>query len=300
MRWHRLSVVSFGVLALCTGCCHKCRTCAPPCPPPGPVVGAPPGAPPGPVVSPSNAPPPPTYGPRYYQPPVSSAQPPVGNNQRYYQPPVASNTPRDPGASTDWRAAPDNESRKPESQAPARLLPPPADDPKTSVMPPVTDEVEQAKKNLDDDLTPLEIGAYKPVDKDLFTGRQPFGGGWKWLKQHGFRTALYLKAPNADDTASKTNATSAGLNYLVLNVSPETLNRQLVEEFGRIVTDQQVRKLYVYDLNGMATGTMWYLHLALNEKQSNARARALLFGLRERDDDNNDWWLAINRLLPPP
>lgn len=319
MLWHRWSLASVGLLSLCAGCfCHRCRTYAPPCPPPGAVVAPPPGAvvapPPGaggPVTVPANSPPPPTYGPRYYQPPVGSAQPPVSNGQRYYQPPVASNaptTPRDPGVNDDyWRPVP-NDARKLDSQPPnPRTLPNP-DDAKARVMPPVPDEPEPAKKSQGDDLTPGDIGGFTRVNDNVFTGRQPFDAGWTWLKQHGFRTALYLKAPDADDTASKTNATSAGLNYLVLNVSPQTLNRALVERFGRLVSDKESYPVYVYDLsgmNGMARGTMWYLHFALNENRSDARALALQLGLREDDEDTKSWWLAINNLLkngpkPPP
>jgi protein tyrosine phosphatase (PTP) superfamily phosphohydrolase (DUF442 family) len=147
---------------------------------------------------------------------------------------------------------------------------------------------------------PPDIPQYSLVYDKVAAGLQPFPEGFAWLKNHGYRTVLYVRAAGEDDTAVRTEVESKGIKYLTLEVSASTLNRELVREFSRSIGDSRDQPIFVCDRKGMLAGSLWYLHFRMSENQTDtqARARATRLGLKEdAAGDYADLWLAINQVL---
>ena len=83
-----------------------------------------------------------------------------------------------------------------------------------------------------------------------------------------------------------------------VEVSPQTLNKSVVDSFNLIVTDKAQAPLFVYDKDGTLAGGLWYLHFRtadhLNDAEARQKARQL--GLKE-DGDSKMMWLAIQKYL---
>ena len=135
------------------------------------------------------------------------------------------------------------------------------------------------------------------------SGMKPLLEGLDWLKAKGYRTVLHLKQPGESDSADRAVIESHGLKYLSLEVSPETLSRQHVDAFQRIVSDKANQPLFVYDRDGSLAGPLWYLKFRLADRESDevARLRAARLGLSESPTGNQQtMWVAVQKLLSQP
>jgi protein tyrosine phosphatase (PTP) superfamily phosphohydrolase (DUF442 family) len=132
------------------------------------------------------------------------------------------------------------------------------------------------------------------------SGQQPFPDGATWLKEHGYKTVLHIRGPNETDNAAKQLFEKRGLIYLSLEVSPQTLTKDVVERFNQIVGDEKNRPLFVFDKNSSLAGGMWYLHFrtAMDMSDEKARAESSRLGFRQDLDDNHrDMWIAVQNYL---
>jgi protein tyrosine phosphatase (PTP) superfamily phosphohydrolase (DUF442 family) len=148
---------------------------------------------------------------------------------------------------------------------------------------------------------PVGIPQFAMARERVASGQRPLlDDGLDWLQANGYRTVLHLKRPDTDDSADRRQVEKRGLKYLSLDVSPQTLTRQVVDEFNRLVADSAAQPLFVYDRDGALAGGLWYLHFRTAEQATDdvARVRAGALGLREdRDDAHREMWLAVQRLL---
>lgn len=226
--------------------------------------------------------------------------PPSQNGQRFYEPPklTAPLPPASQPKSDEWKpAAPAPKERS----SRARLMPPPPDsgaDKKPST--PQADADAQKQPDKASTEFPADIPRYTLVEEGVATGLEPFPEGIDWLASHGYRTVLYLHSADTDPESARKAFEAKGLKFRSLEVSPQSLTRDLVQEFSRLTQDEASRPLFIYDRDGMLTGTMWYLHFRLTERlsQEEAKKRASRLGLKEDTDDRyTDLWIAINRVL---
>jgi protein tyrosine phosphatase (PTP) superfamily phosphohydrolase (DUF442 family) len=121
--------------------------------------------------------------------------------------------------------------------------------------------------------------------------------GLEWLKDNGYRMALYVRAPSeSDDADRKQFEDKLGMKFASLVVSPEALSLDVVDQFNAIVADPANRPLFVYDKDGALAGALWYLHFRMIDQMSDedARTAAGRIGLKE---ENKDLWLAIQKIL---
>jgi protein tyrosine phosphatase (PTP) superfamily phosphohydrolase (DUF442 family) len=194
------------------------------------------------------------------------------------------------------------------SSAGARLLPPEtAQAQATTPTPPVMTENRRPEASQDardkplPSRLPVGISQFAMVKDKVASGARPLlDDGLDWLKEHGYRTVLHLMQPGEDDTADRKQVEKRGLQYMSLEVSPDTLTRKTVDEFSRIVGDAAGYPLFVYDRDGALAGGVWYLHFRLVDQMPDdtARVRASGLGLREdRDGAQRAIWLAVQKLL---
>lgn len=296
-RWIPLAASVAIVMAGLSGCrCHTCNRCPPSCPT---TVNAPPvvvpraqyyqpqaGPCPGCDRSPSNvAVPPPTFGQVPAAPPISSPAPPVVAER----PATGTWQPVQPSRPDRRPPAPSEDSNR------AKLnIPEPMDRP-----PPPPEDVDATRTPPRGDLS-AEIPQFEQVYERVAAGLQPFPDGFQLLASRGYRSVLHIRRDSEDSTALRTTVESKGMKYQDLVVSPQTLNREMVDRFSRLVGDSGLHPIFVFDRKGQLAGALWYLHFRLNDglPEAEARKRAVRLGLDEEPQgENADLWLAINRIL---
>lgn len=255
----------------------------------GPVPGAPVPAgvavpPPGSVVAPPTAPVP--FAPGATASPGGLAPPSQAIQQNNYIPPGAPPAPTPPPAVSGVQleqpeaTTPNTESRSYTPQTPE---------------PPMARDNRGASPVL-----PVDIPQFAAVKTNIASGQEPFAGGIDWLKSHGYRTALHIRSPGEDDSAARKQFEQRGLRYLSLELSPQTLSRQSVDPFNRMVGDANNLPLFVYDKDGSLAGALWYLYFRLVDHATEAKAReeAERLGFKqERSDAHLKMWLAVQNLL---
>jgi hypothetical protein len=147
---------------------------------------------------------------------------------------------------------------------------------------------------------PVDIPRFAIVKPRIAGGNEPYPEGVKWLSKRGYRAALHLRAPGEDDTADRRLFEQNGLRYLSLQVSPQTLSRDLLEEFNRLVGEANNLPLFVYDKDSTLAGGLWYLHFRVVDKQSDEKAReeAEHLGFKQSEPGpSKTMWIAVQKLL---
>jgi protein tyrosine phosphatase (PTP) superfamily phosphohydrolase (DUF442 family) len=146
---------------------------------------------------------------------------------------------------------------------------------------------------------PVGIPQFAMAKKRVASGQRPSLEGLDWLASNGYRTALHLRSPGQDDSSDRKMFTQRGIRYVSLEVSPETLSRDVVDQFNHLVSDAGDQPLFVYDKDGTLAGGLWYLHFRTAEGASaeDALARATRLGLREDTPEGKRMLLAVQQYL---
>jgi protein tyrosine phosphatase (PTP) superfamily phosphohydrolase (DUF442 family) len=290
MNGRSLGLSAAFILALVTGagcshCCQRPRAYADPATPwcpscrggaaaPGPSVAPPEPRPlPGPAGAPSGALPAPPPEARGYQPF------PPESPQYTWRPP----------ADTGIRLSP------PEPVVPAG--PPQSAEPPRAEVPPRPEVREEPRPSP---ALPSGIPQFAVARAGVASGLKPSLEGLEWLRSNAYRAVLHVRQPGEDDTAERRQIEKLGLRYQSLELSPQTLAREVVEQFNQIVSDTSQQPLFVYDRDGMLAGSLWYLHfrIASQDTDEAARLKAARLGLKENaGGDNSEMWLAIQKYL---
>jgi hypothetical protein len=139
------------------------------------------------------------------------------------------------------------------------------------------------------------------VKDKIASGLKPTQEGVDWLNANGYVAVLYLHPPGADDSAERRRIENTrAVKYMSLEVSPQTLSKDTVDQFNKIVGDAASQPLFVYDNDGVLAGGLWYLYFRLvdNLPDDKARREAARLGLRETGGDEEiAMWLAVQKYL---
>jgi protein tyrosine phosphatase (PTP) superfamily phosphohydrolase (DUF442 family) len=252
-----------------------------PAPPPGVFQGAPSVV----LASPSLPPPSP--------PPASPipTTPPAGPTI----PGGASLPPKDAIARVENRWQPSDSGIQLGAPEPA-TNPEPKDTPR--LYPPAKTEEPPVNKSATN--LPVGIPQFATAMDDIAAGLRPsLDDGLDWLQARGFKTVVQIRLPGQNDGTDRKQVDKRGMKYLSLEVSPQSLTKETVEEFSRIVGDASAKPLFIYDRDGSLAGGLWYLHfrMVLQLSDDVARVRAGALGLRENSGGHRDMWLAIQKYL---
>jgi protein tyrosine phosphatase (PTP) superfamily phosphohydrolase (DUF442 family) len=188
---------------------------------------------------------------------------------------------------------------------PGPVVPPaplPSGDPGARLQQPeIGENTQPLKPKEETPAQPVDVPQFAEVKPGVASGQKPFAEGLNWLKDKGYRTVLHVRAPGEDDTAARRQFEAKGFRYLSLEVSPQTLNREIVDQFNRIVGDPANRPLFVYDRDSSLAGGLWYLHFRIVDGLSNdkATAQAAALGLNPDADGgpHKAMWLALQSYL---
>lgn len=253
---------------------------------PAPVAPAPvapggptpfPTVPQYPAAVPSNPPPPPA--PNQFSPPPNGLPGAGGKIESNWQP-------------TDARSPSPFEGR-------VLLSPPEPDDPKEAQKRAEAPPAEVGSK-LPSTSLPVGIAQFAQVTPKVSAGLRPSDEGLDWLKTNNYRTVVHLRLPGENDAADRKEVELRGLTYVSLEVSPNLLIKETVDEFVRLGRDPNQQPVFVYDRDGALAGGLWYLWLRLVEESPEdvARIRARSLGLREdREGAHRDMWQSAQRYV---
>jgi protein tyrosine phosphatase (PTP) superfamily phosphohydrolase (DUF442 family) len=193
------------------------------------------------------------------------------------------------------------ESPRPPSQGndSARLSPPSTPEPPIASVPsPPAREPMGGTPAL-----PVDIPQFALARPRVAAGQQPFPDGVAWLHANGYRTVLHVHKPGEDTAAARRQFEKYGLKYISLSVSPQLLVKDAVDQFNKMVSDENNLPLFVYDRDGSLAGGLWYLYfrMAQGATEERARSEAARLGFKEdRDDEHRTMWLAIQNFLKTP
>jgi protein tyrosine phosphatase (PTP) superfamily phosphohydrolase (DUF442 family) len=196
---------------------------------------------------------------------------------------------------SNWQPA---EARSP-FEGRVLLSPPEPDDSKDTqkrAYPPQVEAGKQPSAPL-----PVGIAQFAQVSPKISSGLRPaFDEGLEWLKSNNYRTVVHLRLPGENDDADRKEVEKRGLKYASLEVSPNLLTKETVDEFVKLVRDPQQLPVFVYDRDGALAGGLWYLWFRLVEESPDdvARIRARSLGLREdREGAHRDMWQSVQRYI---
>lgn len=147
---------------------------------------------------------------------------------------------------------------------------------------------------------PTGIADFVRVKDNVYSGLKPNLDGLSWLKKNNYKAVLRLRKPTDTDEADQPLVEQQGLKFVSLSVAPETLDRNLIDQFNEVVSNPGNQPILVYDKDGSLAGAMWYLHFRTVEllKDDEARLRARKHGLRENGDGEQvALWLAVQKYL---
>jgi protein tyrosine phosphatase (PTP) superfamily phosphohydrolase (DUF442 family) len=146
---------------------------------------------------------------------------------------------------------------------------------------------------------PVGIPQFAQVKKGVASGLRPILDGLDWLANNGYRTALHVHLPGQDDSSDRRQFEQRGLRFVSLAVSPETLSRDVVDQFNHAVNDVGNQPLFVYDQDGNLAGALWYLYFRTAEGagDEDARIRAARLGFRTDTPEGRDMLLAVQKYL---
>jgi protein tyrosine phosphatase (PTP) superfamily phosphohydrolase (DUF442 family) len=148
---------------------------------------------------------------------------------------------------------------------------------------------------------PVGIPQFALARDQVANGLRPaLDDGLDWLQANGYKTVVCLHQPGEPIAADRKQVENRGMKFVALQVSPQTLNQKVIDEFNRLVADSGQLPLFVYDRDGSLAGSLWYLHFRLTQDASDEKARRLAgpLGLRpEAEGLQREMWLAVQKYL---
>lgn len=135
------------------------------------------------------------------------------------------------------------------------------------------------------------IARFKVVEPQLAAGSLPRPSGWAFLVEKGYRTVLDLRPRDEAKPGEDAAASHVGLRYVILPMTPQTLDPTGVARFEEEIAQSGNRPLFFFDTDGTRAAALWRLHL-MTQGTSEADARA---AVAEIGPSNPAWDEALSR-----
>jgi hypothetical protein len=111
------------------------------------------------------------------------------------------------------------------------------------------------------------------------TGVHPkLDDGLDWLADRGYKTVVRLRTPAEEEGPDrKLIEERFRMRYISFEISPETVGKAKLDEFAKLVTDNSLQPIFVYDQDGSLAGPFWYLYFrkfaSANDEAARVRTR---------------------------
>lgn len=137
---------------------------------------------------------------------------------------------------------------------------------------------------------------FAEVKDGIATGQRPTIDGLDWLKSQRYKSVIYVRTAKEDDTTDRRQVELRDMKYVGQVISPQTLTKDWMEQFNRIVGESASTPIFVYG-DPATVGPVWYLHLRMVEflTHDEARVRAGRFGLK---DETSELFQAALKVMP--
>lgn len=177
---------------------------------------------------------------------------------------------------------------------PLSAVPQPAED-VTPPVPPAAAPVELPPNPTAKPLSLTQgIARFKVVRPQIAGGSAPSDMGWSFLLEKGYRTVLDLR-PTAEAKPNDVAAAHrAGLRYVLMPVTTETLDDGLMRRFSEELSQADNKPLFFFDNDGGRAAVLWYLHLVIEAKLDEPAAAREVSELGPRE---GALWLAATAYL---
>ncbi len=157
----------------------------------------------------------------------------------------------------------------------------------------------KSSKVIDPTNAPTGLPGFAVVRDRIATGRKPTLDGFDTLRGTGYKTVVYLHPVGRDTTATKDLAEKKGLVFVAIPVDASGL-KSAAGTFAETVGDSARLPMYVFDDEGVRTGSLWYLYFRTVESMGDdaAQVKAAALGLRDATgDEKTNFWLAVQEIL---
>lgn len=143
-----------------------------------------------------------------------------------------------------------------------------------------------------------QILDFAQVKDGVSAGRRPDLDGLDWLKAAGYKTVIFLRGRDDDDSTDRRQVEKRGMEFVGLFATPETLSQTWIDGFNVRVGETAARPIFVYSRDECVAGAVWYLHLRTAEflTHDEARVPAARLGLK---DEKSEVYRAALKALPP-
>jgi uncharacterized protein (TIGR01244 family) len=131
------------------------------------------------------------------------------------------------------------------------------------------------------DLAPAEIPNYLRARPDLATGGAPTAEGLARLREHGFAVVVDLRAPSEGIDAERAAVEGAGIRYVSIPVTAETLSWADVMAVRNVLNEPARGPLLLHCASGNRVGAIWVLlEVAKGVRLEKAEGAGRAVGLR--------------------
>jgi protein tyrosine phosphatase (PTP) superfamily phosphohydrolase (DUF442 family) len=134
---------------------------------------------------------------------------------------------------------------------------------------------------------------------NVAAGLKPTPDGYEWLAKNGYKAVVFAHEPAADVTPVKAVCEAAGLKFVGIPTSPETL-ADATAAFDTAVS-AKYGPVYVCDDSGLRAATLWYAHFRkvdlIGPDPAKVRAGGLGLGDTDSNPEQKKLWDAVQALL---
>jgi uncharacterized protein (TIGR01244 family) len=128
---------------------------------------------------------------------------------------------------------------------------------------------------------PSAFPAYLRVRPNLAVAGQPSAEGLAQVKAMGFQTVINLRTEKEGAKDEEAAVTAAGLRYVWVPVTPETLSMADAEAVGRVLEDPAAGPVLLHCASANRVGAVWtLLRLKQGLKLEDAEAEGKALGLK--------------------